>query len=939
MAPPSDRLPGPIAGRYEVEARIGTGGMGVVYRARDTRLNRLVAIKAIHDHRVTEGGGRLRLRDEALAAASLDHPYICKVYELVEDTSNLFLVMEFVEGETLATVLRRGPMPLGRVLAIGSEVAEGLANAHRRGLVHRDIKPSNVMVTPDGHVKLLDFGLAQPDVITPPAARTRTSPSGASDYAGTPQYMAPEQAMGAPVTARADLFSLGVILFEATTGRLPFAGTSGYDYVRHLLSDDPRSMDRLAPDIPIDLVRLVHRCLEKTPADRPESADAVLAGLRQVAAGLTSSGRPLQTAREARVRARARAIAGAAGVAVVATLAWLLWPSPPPIDVLDRSRPFVTRDALESGSRVSPGGDWVSFFSSDGDRDRLFVQPATGGDAIAVSLADGRPQSHVWAPDGSEIACLIDQGDDQAIHIVPPFGGQARRRISIPPQRQYVELVRWVGRAIYLRIGSTLGRLNLDSEAIEEVSARWSLAGTLRSADVSPDGRSVVYALSADQQEDLWISDVDGGRARPLTRDGFFERSPIFRGADAVVYQSNRGGPIGLWELSLSTGRSRPLTSGLGFDTPGGSSLDGRVLSYARETSQATLWAWQAGSAGRQVTTDALGDFAPSLTADRRTIAFQRSQPSPTAGHSLLDAALFVGRLDARGQPGDLRPVADGFAPMLSPDGTRLAYLQRGTAAQTMAIRMRHLKTDERVTVSEAAPLPVLSAFPPLDWAEQNMTWSVSGDALFFVERGAPEVIRRFEAATGRIATVLEGPPDGSIRDLYVAPDGSRLGYRVRVQGRDLVRAVHLDSGVDEELGILTGTSPARLFGRGWLAGGRVYVLLRPGESHPDRSADVEVLAAEAGGPVRRIGSVARAFVTSARLDASTSSLFVTRADEGVHNAYTYALDTARLDALTDNTLVGVTFSGLTPAGPRLMLAVRDQRRQDIWLSERDTAR
>ncbi len=937
MAQSSDRLPGPIGGRYEVEARIGTGGMGIVYRARDTRLNRLVAIKAIHDHRLADGGGRLKA--EALAAASLDHPYICKVYELVEDGGNLYLVMEFVEGETLAAIMRRGPLPLGRVLAIGSEIAEGLANAHRRGLVHRDIKPSNVMVAPDGHVKLLDFGLAQPDVIAPPAERTRTSPSGGSDYAGTPQYMAPEQAMGAPVTARADLFSLGVILFECVTNRLPFAGVSGYDYVRHLLSDEPRPMDRLAPDVPLDLARLVHQCLRKTPAKRPESADVVLDGLRGIAAAISSAGRSLPTAREVRARARGRILAGAGVVVVLAVLGWLAWPEPTPVDVLDRSRPFVMLGALESGSRVSPDGAWVSFFSMEGDRNQLFVQPSSGGDAIPVSLAEGRPDSHVWSPDGSEIACLIDQVSDPAIHIVPPFGGPARRRLSIPRQAVQVQLVRWVGRDIYLRIGSTLSRLNLDSEALEDVSAGWGLTGTLRFADVSPDGTAVVYVLSSNQQEDLWIANIDGGEARQLTEDEFFERQPIFRGTDAVVYQSNRGGPIGLWEVSLSSGRSRPLTSGLGFDTPGGSSLDGRVLSYGRETSEAKLWAWSSDSTGRQLTTDALGDFAPSLSADRQTIAFQRSQPSPTAGHSLLDATLFVGRIDARGQPSDLRLITDGFAPRLSPDGERLAYLERGAAPQAMAIQMRHLRTDERARVSEAAPLSLLSGFPPLDWAEENMAWSPAADALFFVERGTPEVIRRYDTATAAVTTVVEGPAEATLRGLYVSPDGSRLGYHAHVAGGDLVRAVRLDTGVEEDLGELPAGRPARVAGRGWRSDSRAFVLLRIGGSHPDRSADIEVLVAEAGRPVRSVGTIRHAFMATARLDAQASRLLITRAEEGIHNVFAFALDSGRLRALTDNALVGVTFSGLTPAGPDLLLTVRDQRRQDVWLSERDTAR
>jgi serine/threonine-protein kinase len=231
----------------------------VVYKAIDLQLHRSVAVKALEERRLHQPGAALRLRTEALAAASLDHPYICKVYELVETATDTFIVMEFVEGETLSSMLKRGAMPLMQTLQLGREIAEGLANAHARGLVHRDVKPSNVMVTPHGHVKLLDFGVAGADVESTPKDATRTLAPQLTAHAGTPQYMAPEQAAGQPVTTRADLFSLGVVLYECLTGRLPFSGTTTFDYVRHVMQSPPKRLDKVAPDTPADLVDLTPR--------------------------------------------------------------------------------------------------------------------------------------------------------------------------------------------------------------------------------------------------------------------------------------------------------------------------------------------------------------------------------------------------------------------------------------------------------------------------------------------------------------------------------------------------------------------------------------------------------------------------------------------------------------------------------------------------------
>ena len=428
-APPRG-LPAVVAARYQTVSVLGAGGMGTVYKAIDTRLNRAVAIKALHQTRLRELGGGSRLRAEALAAAALDHPFICKVYELIEEPEGTLIVMEFVEGETLSTILKRGLPPLGEVLQIGREIAEGLAAAHARGFVHRDVKPSNVMVTSHGHVKLLDFGLAQPDVASTPGAETRTSSARASSHSGTPHYMSPEAAAGDPVTARADLFSLGAILFEALSGKLPFPGSTPYDYVRHLLTSEPRPLYRFAPHAPADLVTLIDRCLEKVPAKRPESAGEIVAALARLSESLTGTGIRLPTAGEAHAQQRRRrwaltALAAALTAAAAIAGWWLLRPSP--VELVRRSRPFVDWAGDEMDSRVSPDGQWVSFISNRGGTPQLYVQPVDSVDAKPITLMAGRPISHLWSPDGRELAVVVAEGAGMRIEIVPAFfGGRAR---------------------------------------------------------------------------------------------------------------------------------------------------------------------------------------------------------------------------------------------------------------------------------------------------------------------------------------------------------------------------------------------------------------------------------------------------------------------------------------------------------------------------------
>jgi serine/threonine-protein kinase len=283
---PADLLViGRTLGHYVIREKLGTGGMGEVYLAEDTRLSRKIALKVLPPDLAANPDRRDRFYREARAVAALNHPNIVTLHSVEEADQVLFLTLELVEGETLREKIDRGPLPVDEVRTIGAQIGEGLSKAHSAGILHRDLKPHNVMITVDGRVKLLDFGLAKllAPRTTDPDAATMARETSPGMTLGTAGYMAPEQALGKNVDARADLFALGVVLYEMATGRSPFRGDTLAAFFDSLLHDAPESPSELNPGLPRDLVRVVERAMEKEPARRYASAEELVSDLKGMA--------------------------------------------------------------------------------------------------------------------------------------------------------------------------------------------------------------------------------------------------------------------------------------------------------------------------------------------------------------------------------------------------------------------------------------------------------------------------------------------------------------------------------------------------------------------------------------------------------------------------------------------------------------------------------
>ena len=421
-------------GAFEILEPLGTGGMGEVYRARDTRLDRFVAIKVLSPAIDIGPRGRERFEREARAISKLSHPHICALHDVgaahVDGREVPFLVLELLEGETLAARLARGPLSVGQAVDHAIDMADALATAHAQGIVHRDLKPANVMVTASG-VKLLDFGLAQlrapgaSDGV--PAAPIDHPLTSSGMVIGTPPYMSPEQVEGRKLDARSDIFSFGALLYEMLTGQRAFAGNATRSAAAQILGDDPTPVNELVRAVPADLANVVSHCLRKNPARRSQSIADVKVALEDV----REASRSRPQAQTSHTGSRWRWAWMMLLVPAVLAAGYVAWPrQSPPEAPPPRVVPLTTLQGSEGSPTLAPDGDQVAFTwnGPNHDNEDIYVQRIGSGTEVRRTVHPARDFSPAWSPDGRWIAFLRNEvpGQSQLI-LVPPLGGAERR--------------------------------------------------------------------------------------------------------------------------------------------------------------------------------------------------------------------------------------------------------------------------------------------------------------------------------------------------------------------------------------------------------------------------------------------------------------------------------------------------------------------------------
>jgi len=781
---------------YEILTLIGEGGMGVVWRALDTRLGRPVAVKLLRPDGPIDGACRKRFVQEARAASALNHPHIVTVYDIGQDQGIDFIAMEYVAGPSLAHVIGQGSLKIEDGLKFAVQIADALAAAHAAGILHRDLKPANIMVSDKGSIKVLDFGLAkltesadfQPidERVTTGAAPDEGRPqTGEGTILGTAAYMSPEQAEGKPADARSDVFSFGAVLYEMITGRRAFGGATRMSTLAAIMAREPEAPSQVVPGLSRDLEKLIVRCLRKSPERRWQSMADLKVALEDLLEESDSRKRAEPTASGPAGRWTRAVVAGVAMLAIGA-LIFGAWRRAIRTQPEVGPRPFLTRLTSDVGwtdyPAISLDGKILAYASDrsgEGNLD-IWVQPVPDGSPVRLTRHAADDVEPSFSADGSRIAFQSSRLGG-GVYVIPTLGGDERLLAARGFSPRFSPDGAWIAYGVAEPAG---GRLYVAPAGGGPATLLASGFYRAQSPVWSPDGRHLLFWAQRSRDAppenniDWYVTEVPGGSPVPmearrgLLREGFqaFQGLPLpdawVRAGNRILFHGRVGDSSNMWQIAVSpgnwhvSGAPQRATFGTTDEAAASVTSDGRMVFISR-TMEADIWSLAIdANSGRalgplkRVTHDAADDYDPTLSDDGATLVLR----SRRAGRFRV----VMKRLDTGAETVLTRMQEDHY-PAITRDGTRVAYSLRQNNKMPILV----------VAASGGAPEQVC------DDCGEVEAWSPAGDQILYVAAHDPSGVGLLKLGSSPDHGWLRNPGYG-IYNPRLSSDGGWVAFNGR---------------------------------------------------------------------------------------------------------------------------------------------------------------
>lgn len=963
---------------YRVKKLLGRGGMGAVYLAEDVRLGRPVALKILPSSLGENPEHVQRFRQEARTASSISHPNVAHIYEFGEESERYFLAMEYVEGKTLRELLKKNPIDVAQIVKITLQIAEALVATHKRSIIHRDIKPENIIVTESGLVKVLDFGVAKlidfqlPGNFSmlPETSLVNTTPG---MIMGTIGYMSPEQLQNKKVDFRADIWSVGVVLYEMLAGRKPFEGKTAKEISKAITKKEPVpiSFSKILPDEEASLKRIIARTLNKRVSLRYESAEELAFDLQQIKQKLefhrhlsvseiiddavtpynfkklerTQNSNFIEKSKQSWTQqsfSRKATILASLIVLLTFTvgvsiqyLSSFYVTQPPKFETfspdsrsrLQISTLFGIRKKLESSIpfiSFSPNGKSISFVMSGEGTDDIYIKQLNQTEPIRLTDGKWIYQTPVWSPDGKQIAFVSNRDNTSAIWTISPQGGTPVLKTNLDINFVSCQLLKWSNdtKRLFFQSGRRLKTIELDSGRIEEIKFPVENVGT--AFNISADESLAAFVSMSGENQKLWIYNLKKGELTEITNEANLNLFPVILPDNRrIVYSSNQNGNSQLYVKDFISNINSQITFGDSNAYSPVVSPDGNRIVYVSENNIANIFTVDLNSKKELRLTEATKmQLFPALSKDLSNLVFQVAEEYS----NFTQSPLKMKNLQTNNER--ILNGQTGFWAKWSPARDEIAYLRH--QGREFNIWKMDFSNNQTKQLTNGGLLIGGYATAPFNMLTIPFNWSPDGRKLTFVSKqsGSENVwMINSDGANQQMLTDNNDQKIGYDSAIW-SPDGSKISFVRRIQTEpNKFRYYILVSSNNQVKELFQDNRQIKLLGWG-LNGSNLLVAV-------NNTTKTEIYALSETAEPKLLVKLIKSDFPSLSLSPDGRTIAFSSIRNGVYNTFSYSIH-GKEKQLTDNEEDTILFSGISwsPAGDRIFYSKQSGGMQISMISD-----